>query len=633
MYSSQIYVTLTDAYGNAKAPSSAKTVTLATSSGTGSFYTDVGDEIGVGAMASATSLSVDAADPNVENDGEQIVYYKDSAAGTHTLTFSHGSYTNTTWTITVAPGVALYDSNDNLVDTFAPTTNTPASETSSSTCSGVSNERDTIKLGDGIYESDTSGLTVDEAITLTSINGSDSTTIRISEGSSNLITLSSRATVSGLHLQGWNPGDTVDYGTSHNYGLYLTASGTAANYGYIKNCKIEGFYTGITVSGNDKDYWKIQDNEFNNCRTGTHSNNASYWTISGNTFTNYFAGAGGTEGVTYYTITNNSFNGINSSAVNAVEDLAAQCGSEGVGIAVNAATLVITKNTSTGNDYGIRIYATATSTLVKYNDITGNASFGIYDDGAYGVTAKYNWWGDATGPSAGTGTYASTAVGSGDAVATGVTYEPWLHKSKTDVVNDNASYQAANMKLVVGWNTLSTPVKLIDTANRIDELIPSGMTIGYYYDATATVPGWQQITDTDPYVLNACDAVYVKMSAETYVYLKFAAGDWTMPSKDLAVGWNLISLASLDTSKDATDAVASVYKTAANLPGYSQVISPSLNAVQTDIYSATETAWSESSGGTDSGETLQPGLGYWIYMQNAATLAGFELTPIIPDFD
>jgi hypothetical protein len=648
MYSDAIYVALADDNGNAKAPASAVTVTLSSSSSTGGFFWVDGDADGTGAMVACSTISVAHDDPGVTSgsyEGDQIVYYKDSTAGTHTLTFTASDYTTATWTITVAPAVSLYDSNDNLVSIYAPSTSAPASETSSSTCSAVSNEQsadyindavtaamtgDTIKLGDGVYESDDNGVDVDEAITLTSLNGADSTTIRISESTSqNFVTLTSRATVSGLHLQGWLPGDTVDYGAG-TYGVYLCASGTAASYGYIKDCKIEGFYTGITVSGGNVNYWKIQDNEFNNCRTGIHSNTANYWTISGNTFTNYFAGAGGTEGVTYYTVTNNSFNGINSSCNSTIGDLAAQYGCEGVGLAVSAASVVYTKNTFTGNDYGIQLYADCASTLVKYNDITGNNSFGIYGASAsYGTTAKYNWWGDATGPSAGTGTYASTAVGSGDAISSGVSvanYEPWLHKSKTDVVADNASYQACNITLVEGWNTLSTPVKLISTADSIDELIPSGMTIGYYYDG-----GWNQITTG--YVLNACDAVYVKMSAATYVYLKFDAGAFTTPSKDLAAGWNLISLASLDASKDATDSVASVALTAAGLPGWSQVISPSMNAAQTDIYGATETAWSESAGQTISAETMQPGLGYWCYMQNAATLAGFELTPIVPDFD
>lgn len=68
---------------------------------------------------------------------------------------------------------------------------------------------------------------------------------------------------------------------------------------------------------------------------------------------------------------------------------------------------------------------------IQYNDISGNGTWGIYN--TYSTTndpvASHNWWGDASGPSGGTGAYASTAVGSGDAVSKDVTYDPWLGAS------------------------------------------------------------------------------------------------------------------------------------------------------------------------------------------------------------
>jgi len=79
-----------------------------------------------------------------------------------------------------------------------------------------------------------------------------------------------------------------------------------------------------------------------------------------------------------------------------------------------------------------------------------------------------------------------------------------------------------------------------------------------------------------------------------------------------------------------------VYSTPANLPGYSQLVSPSLNANQYDMYYNAGSSWTYSRDeATDEGATLGvfAGLGYWVYMQNAATLAGFEITPIAPDLD
>jgi hypothetical protein len=123
------------------------------------------------------------------------------------------------------------------------------------------------------------------------------------------------------------------------------------------------------------------------------------------------------------------------------------------------------------------------------------------------------------------------------------------------------------------------------------------------------------------------------MSAVTYVLLKFDTKEFSAPSKALNAGWNLISLAYLDSSgKHADDAVASVALTAAGLPGYSQVVSPSLNATQTNMFGVAGSSWAVSYGETTT-TSMYAGLGYWIYMQNAATLAGFEITPIAPDLD
>jgi len=693
MYSSQIYVTLADAYGNAKAPSSAKTVTLATSSGTGAFYTDIGDELGAGAMTSATSISVDAADPNVENDGEQIVYYKDSAAGTHTLTFSHGSYTNATWTITVAPGVSLYDSNDNLVDTFAPASNTPASETSSSTCSTVSNEQsvdyindavtaamagDTVKLGDGTYEvDDSSYINLNEKVTLTSVNGASSTTIRNTEEIDKAISVGISGTstnpviIDGITFQRLRSGgshdiDCVVYNNGYDYVTvqnnifnYITPDESTSQEAVVWTRSYTNAITSSTVS----------NNTFNNCcgfngisggatragsiyfGTTSCSNAMSGVTVSGNTLTDCNDYGIQIRGSASYlitaTVTNNTItNGYSSLNLSDYMTLATLTGNTitggyNYGICVEGThntAVKIKNNTITGsatgnNGYGIWTEEDGAVVTIQYNDIYDNSTYAIQST-AYPQDCKYNWYGDATGPAytalSSANVSKSNPNGTGNKISDYVTYYPWLHKSRVDVVNDNVSYQTSTMKLVAGWNTLSTPMKLISTADSIDELISTDdMEIGYYYDS-----GWQQITTGK--VLDACDAVYVKMLSAKYVQFKFDAGAWTMPSKDLAVGWNLVGLAYLASGgMDADEAVASVYKTAANLPGYSQVIGPSLIDVQTDLYGSTSCAsFAYSSGETSADANMMyAGLGYWVYMQNAATLAGFTITPIVPDLD
>ena len=680
MYSSPLYLQVEDTYGNLCNTGGyvSAEVTLSSSSGTGSFYYDGNntEDDGTGAM---TLISATV----TLSSGAKKIYYKDSSAGTHTLTASYSGLTSATWTIQVCPAVSLYDRYDNLVNTYKPPAATPVEESNDTTVTdyrlgsyyvqqaiSAATAYDKVVLGDGHYETDVTSqrgkLQINgDYITLKSLNGADYTTIDARDVATgqNMILVNYGAnyvTIEDLTFQGnksvaWGLGifcKNSDGFTFQNLKFIdVPSDSIAVSPEQASDTILSGTITNNTITGIGRRHGesyevggirvqsytsnavtavKITNNTISDCYgdlstaivVNEHSGEVTNITVQGNTISDCYRGILIEDGVTGLTgtraIANNSITGC----------------VEGVKVKdANDVAFDLVKNTITNNKlYGIYFNnaTLAAQTIdIKYNDISGNGTWGIYNTYTAGadVVAKYNWWGDATGPGAGTGTYASlTARGSGDNVSVEATWEPWLHKSLTDVVADNASYQAADMKLVVGWNTLSTPVQLIAAADTVQELIPSGMTIGYYYDG-----GWQQIT-TD-YTLSPCDAVYVKMSAVTYVLLKFDAGAFTTPSKDLAAGWNLISLAYLSSS-GMTDlaTVASVAKTAANLPGYSQLVSPSLNAAQTDLYGTTRTSWAYAYGQSGGTYSCYPGLGYWVYMQNAATLAGFEITPIVPAF-
>jgi hypothetical protein len=721
MYSSQIYLAVGDQYGNAKAPDSAVTVTLSSSSSTGSFYWCDGYTSMSTTVTSCTSVSVDIQDPNASDDGDQIVYYKDSTAGTHTLTFSASGYTSATWTFTVCPGVPVYDSSNNLISTYKPLSTSPTAETGDGSpytqkysvdyitdAISAAFAGDTIKLGDGIYELDTY-INLNKQVTLTSVNGASSTTLRpVSEPMGTtyctddlalLLGVSGTATypviIDGLTFTRLRSGSEFDMAIFNAAYNYVTVRNCVFNYvipeevadhecgnvvGFISYTQLAGGADAAMTSAT------ISNNTFTNCCTfgftswgeqaacinvfikeGGTAYAISGVTVSGNTLTNCngigiaMKGLPSADGTTFKgDVTDNTL-------TNSVYPLSIQGYTDGVNVLRNTVTggymaglwveftdhdsLVIKNNTITGvagtgcsnMDYSCAILlyddgsggtTDAGVNTVQYNAIYDNdATYSIYAKSDIGgaQSCQYNWFGDASGPyySAVTGATVtkSNPNGTGAQITDLVTYYPWLHKSLANVVADNASYQTSNMKLVVGWNTLSTPVKLISTADSVAELIPSGMTIAYYYDG-----GWQQILTE--YTLSPCDAVYVKMSESKYVQFKFDAGAFSTPSKDLDAGWNLISLASLDSDgMHADDAVASVAKTAANLPGYSQVVSPSINATQTDMYYNTGTSWAVAYGQSSVTDMMFAGLGYWVYMQNAATLAGFEITPIAPDLD
>jgi len=666
MYSGLLYVEVQDAYGNAKDPTTEPTVSFSSSQGSGIFYTNA-ETNGSGAFTQISSSATDG--------GKLTVYYRDSVAGTVTLTASATSYTSGTWAMTIAPGVSLYDGNNNLIKTYAATSTAAVAETGDSDpetqkysvdyindAITAAVAGDTVKLGDGIYELD-AAISLNKKVTLTSVNGASSTTLRPTTEIDKAIevgisgTSTNPVVIDGFTFQRLRSTVDIDCAVYNNGYDYVTVQNNI--FSYIipdQNTSHEAVvwtrsYTNAITSAT------VSDNTFNNCcgfnaisgsksaaiyfGTTSCSNAMSGVTVSGNTLTDCndygFHIRGSADYLITATVTNNTItNGYSS--INLSDYMTSATVTQntitdayGYGIYVegtNNTAVTIKNNIITGSaGYGVKTEEDGAVVTIQYNDIYSNNSYAIQST-ASDQDCKYNWYGSATGPAytalSGASISKSNPNGTGNKISDYVTYYPWLHKSKVDVVNDNVSYQTSNMQLVAGWNTLSTPVKLISTADSIDELIPAGMTIGYYYDS-----GWQQITTGK--VLNTCDAVYVRMSTAKYVQFKFDAGAFSTPSKDLAAGWNLVGLAYLSSAgKIADDAVASVAKTAANLPGYSQVVSPSINLTQKDMYGNTGTSWAVAYGQTSVADVMFAGLGYWVYMQNAATLAGFEITPIAP---
>jgi hypothetical protein len=111
----------------------------------------------------------------------------------------------------------------------------------------------------------------------------------------------------------------------------------------------------------------------------------------------------------------------------------------GVGFARNTTqgyfqNVTVTENNISDNDYGVRLAGPdddsqleevdASAISVNYNDITKNTAWGVVNNGTNTLDATNNWWGSDDGPS-------GAADGSGDAVSTGVDYDPWLNSSTT----------------------------------------------------------------------------------------------------------------------------------------------------------------------------------------------------------
>jgi parallel beta-helix repeat protein len=113
---------------------------------------------------------------------------------------------------------------------------------------------------------------------------------------------------------------------------------------------------------------------------------------------------------------------------NTISGFTSITGYTGFGIFVTGDSApLVAGNLITGNSRGIGIYSGAAG-LYRANRIQGNTDYGIYNNNlasSPNIDARYNWWGNASGP------LAPDNPGAGDRITAKVNYSPWAH-STTD---------------------------------------------------------------------------------------------------------------------------------------------------------------------------------------------------------
>ena len=188
----------------------------------------------------------------------------------------------------------------------------------------------------------------------------------------------------------------------------------------------------------------------------------------------------------------------------------------------------------------------------------------------------------------------------------------------------------ATFTLSAGWNIISTPIALhasMDTWEEASaELDIDPLATTYYFDSSNQI--WGQVLAD--YQLKPCDAIYVKMALEDTVNI-IANSLPSVPSKRLYAGWNLVGLAYLPMAEGdlpgmkANEALISVEEVTGGLTGYVLVVSPPVN----------QPPWIYTGGDINDwvGESPPDGWmlvdrGYWVFMLNDGTLAGFTFTPL-----
>ena len=94
-----------------------------------------------------------------------------------------------------------------------------------------------------------------------------------------------------------------------------------------------------------------------------------------------------------------------------------------VGMDIESDSMNITCNEVYDNIYGFVFWNAKPK--VNYNDIYSNTQYGVYRTTLGDLTgildARYNWWGNANGP-----THSSNPDGTGDTISDNVDYSPWL---------------------------------------------------------------------------------------------------------------------------------------------------------------------------------------------------------------
>ena len=229
--------------------------------------------------------------------------------------------------------------------------------------------------------------------------------------------------------------------TSGGINLYRGCHNNTVRNNLIKYC--DG--NGISIYGSDEGCWHnlIENNEIIDCAFaetggGTYRvpaicifSNASYNTVTGNIIRQEaYVGRG--RGITLWGSTYGGSDMAETGNIienNFVENFDIGIYIIGVNLYTGTKNLVtyttVRYNNLTKNNVGFKqigFEGDYSPITLRYNNIYDNHDYGALVDATYGTAildARFNWWGDASGPS-------GMGPGAGDAISENVTYSPWL---------------------------------------------------------------------------------------------------------------------------------------------------------------------------------------------------------------
>lgn len=343
-------------------------------------------------------------------------------------------------------------------------------------------------------------------------------------------------------------------------------------------------------------------------------------------------------------------------------------------------TILIEANEIADNGvFGISTFAGEPSQVtVIYNDIEGNGFWGIKnwetEDEDDVLIAKENYWGEPGGPHWGPEPITaplippcychepdqrSDALGNGDNVSHWVEYNPWLYIPAEDIFHDGSNPQwmmralgSDSLLLQKGWNTLSVPCTLYTGADTVaeisglgDYITNSNTVVVYSWNATSGL--WVDVGAMN-LPITPGQGYYIKMKYPSKFPVLYSDNPSPgLPTFPVVQGWNLIgapwgidrvddgygdegrwAVASPDLGDPEAfmmvwQSLESIKEGNGGTKGVAIVISPSVPG-QYAIWSESVTSgfWQITNN-----REMATGEGYWVYMVNPSTYAGFEITP------
>ena len=267
--------------------------------------------------------------------------------------------------------------------------------------------------------------------------------------------------------------------------------------------------------------------------------------------------------------------------------------------------------------------------VINFNTIVGNDEFNSY----YGlyvnnwgegviIDARYNWWGDVSGPEDPAAYEVTGYQAYGDKVSANVDFEPWLLEEVDPEVTPTTYDKTLALK--DGWTLVSSNKEVatgtvwIGTTPLVDEELEEEATILAYKYTAGT--GYTQVTLATQ--LTSVDAYYVKTIGGGGVGIIYSDAAPGVVTKNLGEGWNIISAAS--ETMNAYTLLVQLRGTEIEVGITTLVVQGGYNQFMVSSFwpLVTDAEWEAL---VDEKLMLSPFGGFWVHMNTAKTFG------VIPD--